>query len=67
MAAPEAITAVRGTAAGALGILVFYIVVARFVVGHNAVMVYAAALGGSIAICALAGVLLQWHAARRLA
>ena len=60
----QAIAAVRGTAAGALGILVFYIVVARFVVGHDVVTVYAAALGGSISICGLAGVLLQRHAAR---
>ena len=54
----EAIKAVRGTAAGALGILALYIIVAKFVVGHGLLLVYTTALGASVLICALAGLAL---------
>ena len=60
----DALAAVRGTAAGALGILVFYIVVAHFVVDNGLVVVYGAALGAAALVSAVSAFGLRLHATR---
>ena len=60
----DALAAIRGTAAGALGILVFYIIVAHFLADHGLLAVYGAALGGAALVSALSAIGLRAHAFR---